>query len=153
MVCRFWGTKYSPLLRNWRGRKIQPSATKWNILGTNDASFNDGTGVLPTVTTFTNTGTAGGTSTFFYRAIGTIKEFWGKTGVQTSGATGNSYTITLPGSYFSTVRSVTSTAIDMTADARQYIAVNSATTVTVTLTFIAPNGAATTAASVYIKGT
>ena len=23
----------------------QPSAAKWNILGTNDASFNDGTGV------------------------------------------------------------------------------------------------------------
>ncbi len=25
--------------------KIQPSATKWNILGTNDASFNDGSGI------------------------------------------------------------------------------------------------------------
>ena len=23
----------------------QPSASKWNILGTNDASFNDGTGI------------------------------------------------------------------------------------------------------------
>ena len=30
----------------------QPSASKWNILGTNDASFNDGTG-LPTYTSAT----------------------------------------------------------------------------------------------------
>ncbi len=39
----------------------QPSAAKWNILGTNDASFNDGTGIAASAITpeklFTGTGT------------------------------------------------------------------------------------------------
>lgn len=46
----------------------QPSAAKWNILGTNDASFNDGTGILDTavfkqVKVGTFTITADGTKT------------------------------------------------------------------------------------------
>jgi hypothetical protein len=39
----------------------QPSAAKWNILGTNDASFNDGTGIAASAITpeklLTGTGT------------------------------------------------------------------------------------------------
>ena len=37
-----------------RGRKIQPSAAKWNILGTNDASFNDGSGIASGAATISN---------------------------------------------------------------------------------------------------
>lgn len=46
----------------------QPSAAKWNILGTNDASFNDGTGIADGAITpeklLTGTGTAWGWSSF-----------------------------------------------------------------------------------------
>jgi len=65
----------------------QPSASKWNILGTNDASFNDGTGIGNDAITdtklvygkirsrqggsATNWGTAG-TTTFDYSATNTF---------------------------------------------------------------------------------
>lgn len=46
----------------------QPSAAKWNILGTNDASFNDGTGIAASAITpeklLTGTGTSWGWSSF-----------------------------------------------------------------------------------------
>lgn len=131
----------------------QPSAAKWNILGTNDAAFNDGSGFSWATTTYTNPGTAGGTNSFFYYNIGGIKHFWGITANQTSNNAAPTYGITLPSSYFTTVKDVQATAINMTGDTRQYIAVSSFTASVVNMSFNAPNGAATTGASVHVTGT
>lgn len=74
------------------------------------------------VTTYTNPGSAGGTSTFFYINLKGIKLFWGETNaISTSGAAPASATgiITLPVGFFTTVQSVThSVGI---ASASQYI--------------------------------
>jgi hypothetical protein len=68
----------------------QPTTAKWNILGTNDGSFNsglgfndgiinarhlNGTGLSAAITTYTNTGTGGGTVS--YINLGGIKLMWG----------------------------------------------------------------------------
>lgn len=102
------------------------------------------------ILTQVNSGTAGGTMS--YMNLGGVKMLWFTTATQTSSAGGVTYTVTLPTSFFSTITSVTATAINMGTDARQYISVQSATTTTITLTFIAP-GAATTGASMFVIGT
>lgn len=97
----------------------QPSAAKWNILGTNDAAFNSGNGVLSTglglsssytggVATQANAGSAGGT--IYYINLGGIRYCWGGTAAVTASGTGtvasSSVTITLPTSFFTTLQSV-----------------------------------------------
>lgn len=105
------------------------------------------------VTTYTNPGTAGGTNTFFYINLGGIKLFWGATANQTSNNAAPSYAVTLPAGFFNSVQAPVATAVNMTADGRQYVAVSAFSTVTVTMSFNAPNGAATTAASLILIGT
>lgn len=102
------------------------------------------------VLTQANAGSAGGTMN--YINLGGIKLLWITTANQNSTTGGSPYTITLPTSFFSTVTSVNATATNMTTDGRQYIAVNSFTTTTVTMTFTtAING--TTGASIFVIGT
>lgn len=99
----------------------QPSAAKWNILGTNDASFNDGTGIgdgailpehllagagtswawqswTPTLSGWT-IGTGGSAQTVaYYQQIGRAVHFMINTTLGTSGASvgGGGITISLP---------------------------------------------------------
>jgi len=103
----------------------QPTTAKWNKLWSNDSSFNDGTGIgagaivaaklglssgfTGGVTTYTNPGSAGGTSSFFYINAGGIKLFWGVTGtIATSGAAPQTATagVTFPGSFFNSIQSI-----------------------------------------------
>lgn len=104
-----------------------PSASKWNILGTNDAGFNDGTAignlaiiarhmaansVLPAalglssaftggVATQANAGTAGGT--MYYINLGGLKLLWGRTAVMNGTGV---FGVTFPTSFFTTVQAM-----------------------------------------------
>ena len=103
----------------------QPSASKWNILGQNDASFNDGSGIGDSAITpeklyagtgtdwawdsytptFANTTLGSGTVTGKYIQIGRTVHFWAKFTLGAGSAMGTSPTVTLP---------VTSTTLDNT---------------------------------------
>lgn len=83
----------------------QPSASKWNILGTNDAGFKDGTNIDSlaitnakanfTFTTGTNAGNAGGTTNRIN--LGGMKLQWGITNQLSFPATANTqYQVTFP---------------------------------------------------------
>jgi len=109
------------------------------------------TALALTVSTQTNAGTAAGSIN--YINLGGIKMAWGVSANQTSSAAGINYTITLPTSFFTTITSVVGTAANMTVDGRQYVAVGSFNTTTVTFGFISPGGAATTAVSWQVMGT
>lgn len=94
----------------------QPSAAKWNILGTNDASFNDGTGIAVSAITpeklFTGTGTAwasssytptfanttlgNGTVTGRYRQIGKYVYFYASFVLGSTSDVGTAATVSLP---------------------------------------------------------
>lgn len=94
----------------------QPSAAKWNILGSNDASFNDGTGigaVLTNANLSTTTGALGGawqdwtpsyvnitvgngTVTAKYIQIGKTVHFFWKIVCGSTTAISNNHTITPP---------------------------------------------------------
>lgn len=92
------------------------------------------------VSTFTNTGTAGGTSTFFYVNLGGIKLFWGVTNSVTANANNSAnYTIILPTSFFSTVQFVSYDIYVATGSATGNAVVGIGTGVT-TLTFSIANG-------------
>ena len=104
------------------------------------------------VTTYTNTGTAGGTNSFFYINLGGIKLLWGETAVQLSSAAGGNWALTPPASFFSSIQSVLVSAIDMVTDSRQYISINSKSTSSISMTFICPTGNASTAASIVVMG-
>lgn len=113
--------------------------------------------LLPTIfssqiQTFTNSGSWGGAAnSFSYATIGGIKYLWGITAAQTSGAGGNAYTINFP-TFFNNIISFQATAMNMTVDGRQYAAINSTTTSAATITIVAPNGAATSAVSIFMVG-
>lgn len=94
----------------------QPSAAKWNILGTNDASFNDGTGIAVSAITpeklLTGTGTAwgytsytpaltnitigNGTLTSYYKQIGKSVHYYGKFVMGSTSAMGTAPRIAVP---------------------------------------------------------
>lgn len=86
-------------------------------IGTNDLAANAVTyaKLLATIfsgqlTTYTNPGTAGGTSSFFYGNIGGIKLFFGTTAVQSISGTGalqgTAVGITLPVGFFTTIQTI-----------------------------------------------
>lgn len=131
----------------------QPSAAKWNQLGTNDAGFNDGSLILPTITTYSNPGTAGGTNSFRYFTLGDLKFFYGETAAQSTSTSQNDKTVTLPAGFFSTIRYVGATASNMASEARAVMAVTSATTVTVTINFFVIANSGTSKAMVLVIGT
>lgn len=105
------------------------------------------------LTTYTNPGSAGGTSSFFYGNIGGIRLFWGVTANQTSSSGGNTYTITLPVGFFNTIQTITTSPINMTSDGRQFATIPNFSTTTISLTIVSPNGAAGSAFSVFVVGT
>ena len=96
----------------------QPSAAKWNILGSNDASFNDGTGIADgtikpnhlvtssstantwawdTYTpTLANTTLGNGTVVGKYIKIGRFVQFYASFRLGTTSAVGTAPTVTLP---------------------------------------------------------
>lgn len=96
-----------------------PTTAFWNILGSNDAAFNTGNGlndgaiinrhigstfVSAGKTTYTNTGTAGGT--FNYMNFGGVKMLWGVTNVYAIVGSGNqvtSLTVAMPNPFFTTI--------------------------------------------------
>lgn len=94
----------------------QPSAAKWNILGTNDASFNDGTGIAASAITpeklLTGTGTAwgytsytpaltnatlgNGTLTSYYKQIGKHVHYYGRFTLGSTSAVATGPRVALP---------------------------------------------------------
>lgn len=127
----------------------QPTTAKWNKLWTNDASFNDGSGIADDAILYrhiaannvksdnlalsnaldstngvqsqANAGSAGGT--MYYINLGGMKLCWGFTSTLTAGASSPSstgYSITLPTSFFSSIQHVSVTAVGGTATNTQY---------------------------------
>lgn len=94
----------------------QPSAAKWNILGTNDASFNDGTGIAASAITpeklLTGTGTSwtytsysptltnltvgNGTMVAYYKQVGKLVHYWGNFTLGSTSTVGTNPQITVP---------------------------------------------------------
>lgn len=102
------------------------------------------------VLTQANAGTAGGTMS--YINLGGVKLLWIITPALTSSAAGSAgYTVTFPTSFFASIQAATATAINMTADVRQYAAIQVVNSVTLTFALVAP-GAATTGATIFVIG-
>lgn len=94
----------------------QPSASKWNILGTNDASFNDGTGIASAAITpeklvastgtswaytsysptLTNVTEGNGTKVAYYRQIGKTVHYFGHFIFGTTSSMGSSPSLGIP---------------------------------------------------------
>lgn len=94
----------------------QPSAAKWNILGTNDASFNDGTGIAASAITpeklLTGTGTTwsytsysptptnltvgSGTMVAYYKQVGKLVHYWGVFTYGAGSAVGTNPKVSVP---------------------------------------------------------
>ena len=98
-----------------------------------------------------NAGTAGGTMR--YINLGGIKLLWCISANQNAGATGLTYTFTLPTSFFSTVTMAQATSMNQTALGEQYANVVSASVATVTVRITSPGGAATSGISLLVIGT
>lgn len=138
----------------------QPSASKWGILGTNDASFNNGTGlgddtILATkmalaATSSANGGTAGGTQ--YQLDLGTLKLCWLKSAAKSNSNGQNNYTWTLPSSFFSTIQTVIGSISDPVTTADQFYITLSSSTSTIT-TGIISNGASTGTINALVIGT
>lgn len=100
-----------------------------NQTGTSEKLLSDGGGV----TSYTNTGTAGGTG--YYMNIGPLKMCWGSTNSLSCAAgtapTAASYGINFPASFFSSIQSAQITAAPGTATNTQFI-------------YVGPNSAVTT---------
>lgn len=94
------------------------------------------------VTSYTNTGTAGGT--MYYINLGGIKLLWGQTGtINNTGSTDTSatFTITLPTSFFSMLQTVNATAAGTFANTQEmYANVFGYTTTTITLELVTSFG-------------
>lgn len=144
----------------------QPTAAKWNILGTNDASFNDGTGIgtnailagkLGLSNTFTggvasqaNAGSAGGT--MYYINLGGIKLLWGTSAIINTTTTATQYNFTLPASFFNTIQTAIASCEPLTADAKQLNNIASATTSNIGV-YMWASTTATAQTFIYIIGT
>lgn len=78
----------------------QPSAAKWNILGTNDAYFDSVAGASSVTTsytpTFANTTLGNGTVTGRYAQIGKQVDFWARFVLGSTSAVSSTPTVTLP---------------------------------------------------------
>lgn len=105
------------------------------------------------LTTYTNPGTAGGTSSFRYGNIGGIKFFYGQTAAQSTSTSQNDKTVTLPVGFFSSLIYVGATASSMTSEARACMAISSADTTTVTVNFFVIANSGTSKAMVLVIGT
>jgi hypothetical protein len=112
-----------------------------------------GTGLASQVQSQANAGTAGGT--MYYINLGGIKLLWLITANQASTPSSSNYTVIYPTSFFTTIQSVSATAVLMTAQANQYIDVSGSSLATTTQGFYFCNsgGTATTAASIFVIGT
>ena len=131
----------------------QPSASKWNILGTNDASFNDGTGIgsgvisytklLSTIfsgqlVTTTNGGAGGGT--LWKLQIGGLTILWGLCTAQTMTVNANlTFAITW-GVTFASAPLIIANAY-APADNRMYAVITTRTTTTGTILLQSGGGA------------
>lgn len=133
----------------------QPSAAKWNILGTNDASFNDGTGIGSAVITSAklkygllrnrqggNSGDADWASGGTTNVATNAKDVFIQTGcILISGTSGSEATITFPTTYSYTPLVLTSPA---SAGGQNTTAlVNTTTTSTFKLRMLFSGGAST----------
>ena len=132
----------------------QPSAAKWNILGSNDAAFNNAGGVLAAglalasgqtggVSTQANAGSAGGT--IYWINLGGIKLMWGVTTSQTiGGAAPASATlgITFP-AFFTTVQAAIPVSGGISANTQySFVSTASISTSALSLNFNIVSGSA-----------
>lgn len=86
------------------------------------------------VTSYTNTGSAGGT--FYYMNLGGIKLLWGQTASQASGSPGNAYSVNFPASFFNTIQSGVVTSSVLTSVVGQYCNISSISTSQAVIFFI-----------------
>lgn len=99
------------------------------------------------VGSYTNAGTAGGT--FSYMNLGGIKFLWGITAAL---ATGTSYGITFPPTFFATIQTATLTAGVAAGTASAYGSIASQSTTTMAFNFVASAGSGTMPMQVFVIG-
>src|ERR1700743_1397401 len=102
------------------------------------------------VSSISNTGTAGGT--MWYINLCGLKMWWGQVAAQTSSAGGNTYTITLPSGFFSTVQSVNMTPNLQTINGGQTVSADSISTPSILYKQVDPSGTGTLSPSFLIIG-
>lgn len=144
----------------------QPTAAKWNQLGTNDAGFKDGTNIDAGAITFAklaatifggeilsqaNAGTAGGT--MYYINLGGLKLLFAISDSKNATTAAPQYTFTLPVSFFSTIKAVQTTAGDLTSSAVQYNNAASTSTSSISVSCITDSGTRTQKIHLLVVGT
>lgn len=102
------------------------------------------------VTTYTNAGSAGGTSSFFYINLGGIKLFWGTTGIV---ATGSNYNVTLPAGFFTTVQTAFVTPGPVAGTSNVEASIGSLSTTTLNFNSIATTGSGNFVWQILVIGT
>lgn len=76
-----------------------------------------------TVNSLTNTGTGGGT--MYYLNLGNIKILWGTTNsISTSNSVNNSWGVTFPSSFFTTIQMGIANVSSLSTETRQYAYIN-----------------------------
>jgi hypothetical protein len=104
------------------------------------------------VTSFTNSGTAGGT--FYHINLGGIKLLWGRTNGMGSSTSGGSGTVVFPTGFFSTIQVCNATTNSITNSVQQFCIVNTLSATGCTITPVSVSGASTTqVVSVLVIGT
>lgn len=103
------------------------------------------------VTTFANGGTFGGT--FSYVNLGGIKILWGLTAAQAVGTGGASGTVTLPGSFFSTLQYVAPSMNILATEVKQWCYIASQSTASITVGIQSTTNGSTQTVALLIIGT
>lgn len=102
------------------------------------------------VTTYTNTGSAGGS--FSYINLGGVKILYGLTTANSVGTGGSNITVNLPSSFFSSIKYASATVNTVTVEARQNVYISNATTSAIQLSIYANNNGATQTTALLIIG-
>lgn len=106
------------------------------------------------VTTYTNPGTAGGTSSFFYINLGGIKLLWGTTAAVSVGTGGTTSTVTLPTSFFSSIQLALPGLGPLTTSANQSVHIETTpSTTTVTLGHLSGSNGSSQVVELLVIGT
>jgi hypothetical protein len=103
------------------------------------------------VASYANAGTAGGT--FYYIDLKGMKLLWGKTASQAIGMGGGNWTVTLPGSFFSSIQSSIVTLDTIGTEPKQWCYVSAITNSTLTIGATSSTNGASQVNSVFIMGT
>lgn len=107
------------------------------------------------VTSYSNAGSAGGT--FYYMNLGGIKYLWGagsSAGLSGSAPQTNTSTVTLPGSFFTTIQTAQTTLVNPVATDYIWVYLDSITAVTATVRINSSSGSGGSSSFyLYVQGT